>query len=85
VSPTFMMFHQRSTEDLIRLCSGYTRHSQRDLEPIVSSDSKNLRPLLKTEIQDIDHQLRESDMHLNGLTEELYEDLQKFQVPDDGQ
>lgn len=58
--------------------------SERGLEPVVSND-ENLRPLLKTEIQDIDHQLRESDMHLDGLTKELYEDLQKFQVPDDGQ
>lgn len=58
--------------------------SERGLEPVVSDD-QNLRPLLKTEIQDLDRKLRESDMHLDGLTKELYEDIQKFQVPDDRQ
>lgn len=61
------------------------KRSERNLEPVVSDDDKNLRPLLKTEIQDIDRQLQESDMHIDGLTKELYEDLQEFQVPDDGQ
>lgn len=55
--------------------------SERGLEPVVES-SDNLRELNSKEIQDIDRQLRESDMNLDGLTKELYDDLKKFQVPD---
>lgn len=55
--------------------------SERGLEPVLE-DSDNLRELNSEEIQDIDRQLRESDMNLDGLTKELYDDLKKLQVPD---
>lgn len=56
--------------------------SERGLDPVVADCSNNLRELNNEEIQDIDQQLRESDMDLNGLTKELYEDLQDLKVPD---
>lgn len=56
--------------------------SERGLDPVVEDCSNNLRELNNEEIQDIDQQLRESDMDLNGLTKELYEDLQDLKVPD---
>jgi hypothetical protein len=56
--------------------------SERGLDPIYSNESNNLRELNDQEIQNIDRQLKESDMNLNGLTKELYEDLQDLKVPD---
>lgn len=55
--------------------------SERGFDPVVESNS-NIRGLNQKEIKDIDRQLRESDMHINGLTRELYEDLKKLEIPD---
>lgn len=55
--------------------------SERGFDPVVESNS-NIRGLNQKEIKDIDRQLSESDMHINGLTKELYEDLKKLEIPD---
>lgn len=56
--------------------------SERGLDPVVAEDSNGLRELNTKEVQDIDQQLRDSNMDLDGLTKELYEDLQDLQIPD---
>ena len=55
--------------------------SERGLDAKVNNDNK-IRKLNNKEIQNIDKQLRESNMDLNGLTKELYEDIQNLKIYD---
>jgi len=69
-------WESQNGEFLALLTVEETDHERRAGETV----ELNSRPLNKKEIDNIDSQLRESNLLVDGLTQELYEDIQQFRV-----